>query len=145
MIYAQADYFRVPLLDGRFAVGQVFEVEDTPEGSVFCALSNRITDAQSKIIPFIPLDIVAFCMIDPAHLADETWPLAGFDQIPDVNLFYDFEKRRELGFPDTPIHDPAVIEAFLNAWHGHYPWDAFGDLFAQIASNGVDRTGPRHS
>ncbi len=145
MIYAQADFFRVPLLNGRYAIGQVFETEGTPDNSVFCGLSNRVTDATTQVLPFIPLDILAFCMIAPDHLNNQTWPLAGFDQIPIVSLFYDFEQQRRLQFPDTPVHDPAVIEAFLNAWHGLYPWDAFGDLFAQINANGVDRTGPQNS
>ncbi|MEY1555274.1 hypothetical protein AB3Y40_06525 [Yoonia sp. R2331] len=142
MIYAQADFFRVPLLSGAYAIGQVFEVKGTPDASVFCGLSNRTTDDVATVRPLVPVDIIAFCLVGDAHLRDQTWPLAGFDQIPNFDLFFDFEQHRARDFPDTPVHDPAVIEAFLNAWHGHYPWDAFGDLFNQIAANGVDRSRP---
>lgn len=136
----QADFFRIPLLNGAFGIAQVFEIDDTPPNTAFCGLSNRSTDAKTEIRPFDPLDIVAFCLIDTAHLTDGTWPLAGFDQIPNYDLFFDYKQHHARGFPDSPVQDPAVIEAFLNAWHGLYAWDAFGDLFDKIAANGVDRT-----
>jgi len=139
MTWAQADYFRVPLLDGAYGIGQVFEAEGTPNGAAFCGLSTRKTDQNSPITPFIPLEIAAFVFVEPAHLNDGTWPLAGFDQIPRYSFFYDFKIQKSLGFPDTAIHDPAVIEAFLNAFHGLYPWDAFGDLFDQIKRDDITR------
>ncbi len=132
MKFAQADYFRVPLLDGRFAVGQVLEVDKLPAGTVFCALASRITDAVATISPLRNSDITAFVLTRSKFLTDGTWALAGFDQIPDYSALFDFEQQRQLDFPSTPIHDPAVIEAYLNAWHGLYKWDGFGDLFERI-------------
>jgi len=132
MTWARADHFRVPLLDGGDGIGQVLEADGTPGGAAFCALTARRATAGQAIAPLVPIDIIAFVFIDPAHLADGTWPLAGFDQVPNYRFFYDFDGQKALGFPNMPVHDPAVIEAFLNAWHGLYPWDAFGDLFDRI-------------
>lgn len=138
MSWAQADYFRVPLLDGQFGIGQVFERDHTPNGSAFCGLTILKTDAAAQISPIIPIQIAAFVFLDPAHLTDGTWALAGFDQIPKYDFFFDFPAQQQAGFPDVTVHDPAVIEAFLNAWHGLYPWDAFGDLFDQIKRPDMD-------
>lgn len=139
MTAAQADYFLVPLLSGAYAVGQVLETDKTPDASLFCALTHRTAVKGDAIAPLVPLDITAFCLVAPNLIADGTWPIAGFDQIPKYDFFFDFAQQHLLGFPNIPVHDPAVIEAYLNAWHGLYPWDAFGDLFEQINASGVNK------
>ena len=57
MIWAQADYFRLPLLDGEFGLGQIFETKATPDGSVFCGLSTRKTTGAGAVQP--PVQVVA--------------------------------------------------------------------------------------
>ncbi|MEJ6398161.1 hypothetical protein [Yoonia sp. 208BN28-4] len=123
---AQADYLLIPLLDGQLGVAQVIDiVGDTP----FCALTNRRVASPGPQSPLQKRDIIAFTRIEPSAIAAGLWPLAGYDQLP-------------LDLPqadaDTPVHDPAVIEAFMSAWHGLYPWDGFGDLFDQIKRPDID-------
>ena len=132
MIYAQADYFRIPLLDGHYGVGQVFETSAGDPNALFCGLTGLRTDAAQPIAPFPLSDVIALVRIADSAITDQQWPLAGFDQIPRFRDIYDYDGARALGFPDKPVHAPAVIEAFINAVHGLYPWDSFGALFDQI-------------
>ena len=129
----EADFFRVPLLNGQVSFGQVIA---PPKDDMLAALSCRIAAPDQTPRPFVPIDIVAFVRIKPGHIIDGTWTIAGFDMIPRFGMFFDIAHHA----PDLPPHDPVIIEAFCNAWHGLYPWDAFGDLFDQIAANGVNKT-----
>jgi hypothetical protein len=139
MAFDQADYFLVPLLDGQFGVGQIFELPTGDETAPFCGLTAKRVAKGTPIRPLLNSDVIAFVRVDPAALLNATWPIGGFDQIPKFRQDFDYEAARALGFPYTPIHDPAIIEAFLSAWHGLYAWDAFGDLFAQIKRAHLDR------
>jgi hypothetical protein len=132
MTYAQADYFRIPLLDGQFGVGQVCEMSAGEPTTVYCAISIRRTDDTSEIAPLHLNQIAALSRVSDTLLTTQQWPLAGFDQLPHFRSLFDYDGAKALGFPELPAHDPAVIEAFTNALHGLYPWDAFGDLFEQI-------------
>ncbi len=138
MIYAQADYFRIPLLDGQFGVGQVFEVAAGDENALFCGISTIRTDTTTDIAPFGLSDVVAMVRVQDTAIAGGDWPLAGFDQIPRFRSVLNYDGAKALGFPDMPVFEPAVIEAFTNAVHGLYPWDAFGPLFDQIKRSDVD-------
>jgi hypothetical protein len=142
MAFDQADYFLIPLLDGQFGVGQILELADTKEGAPFCGISARRASAGSPVDPLQLNEIVAFVRVSPSALVTGTWPLAGFDQIPRFRDVFDFEGARALGFADTPVRDPAVIEAFVSAWHGLYAWDAFGEIFEQIKRQDLDRPAP---
>ena len=139
MIYGQADYFRIPLLDGKFGVGQVFEKAAGGEGIVFCGIATRWVTGLEPITPLSNREIIAAVRIPDTPLTSEQWPLAGFDQIPRFRDFVQYDAVAVLGFPDYPVRDPAVIEAFTNAIHGLYPWDAFGPLFDQIKRLDMDK------
>ena len=139
MIYDQADYFRIPLLDGNFGVGQVFEKAAGAPDVIFCGISLQKSNAISQISPLKLTNIIAVVRIHDPVLTSEQWPLAGFNQIPRFRSFINYEGCAALGFPDHPVHDPAVIEAFTNAIHGLYPWTAFGTLFDQIKRPDMDK------
>lgn len=139
MTYDQADYFRIPLLDGSFGVGQVFETPAGVAETMFCGISTRRATDQDVIAPFSLSEIIALVRTSDDPLTTGTWPLAGFDQIPRFRDVYNYDGAAALGFPDKPLHDTAVIEAFTNAVHGLYPWDAFGDLFHQLKRVDVDK------
>lgn len=47
--------------------------------------------------------------------------MIGYDSVPRIAPF----KEQSLALLDT--QDPAIIEAFVNAVHGLYPWDGFPD------------------
>lgn len=139
MGFDQADYFLVPLLDGRFGVGQVFENRDTPDNTFYCGLTARTAALGDTIAPFRLSEIIAMVFVPPTPLLDGHWHLAGFDQIPRTLQLHDFEAIKSGAEAPPPVHEPAVIEAFLSAWHGLYPWDSFGDLFDQIKRPHLDR------
>ena len=139
MIYDQADYFRIPLLDGKFGVGQVFEKASGAPDVIFCGISLQQSNAITPITPFKLTDIIAVVRVQDAVLTTQQWPLAGFNQIPKFRSFVQYDGCAYLGFPDHPVHDAAVIEAFTNAIHGLYPWTAFGDLFDQIKRPDMDK------
>lgn len=139
MIYDQADYFRIPLLDGKFGVGQVFEKAAGAEGVLFCGIATRSVTGLEPITPFSINDILAVVRTPDTPLTSEQWPLAGFDQIPRFRDVIPYDKIAAAGFPDYPIHDAAVIEAFASAIHGLYPWNAFGPLFDQIKRADMDK------
>ena len=137
--YDQADYLLVPLLDGSFGVAQILEVEATPSPEVFLALTAKKAGSGIAIQPLVLRDIVAFVRVAADPVAAGLWATAGFDQIPQYRTLFDYTGAKALGFPATPIHDPAVIEAFISAWHGLYPWAGFGDLFDTIKRQDLDR------
>ncbi|QQA44684.1 hypothetical protein [Pelagovum pacificum] len=127
----EADIFTIPLLDGGHAIGQVSRVE--PGNEVCLLLSLRRDDrvaglAASEVIAEIPTDA------DPFMKGE--WTVIGYDGLPD----YVRTRSRLLSLP-TPKQEPAVIEAFLNAVHGLYPWDGFPDasFFDKLLKDGVAR------
>ena len=126
MHFDQADIFLVPLLDGSYGVGQVFEAGAAP----LCGLTGLRQDRTTPASPLHALAFLSFRHLDPAHLTDGTWPIIGFEQLP----------RIAPTAPADPL-DPAVTEAFLNALHGLYPWDGFPDpaFFDGLLRDGITR------
>lgn len=139
----QADYFLVPLLDGSHGLGQVFETDDMPGDALFCGLSLRRAGPGDTIAPLGLSEVVAFVFVRPGAFADGTWALAGFDQIPRFRGVFDIDRLRATGFSDVTPQDPAVIEAFLSACHGLYPWDSFGTLFDSLKRPDIALPQPR--
>lgn len=123
----QADIFLIPLLDGSHAAGQIIESEETPENAVLCLLTLRLLDTGTTPTPIGISEMIALVMLRPDHLNDGTWPVIGFEQLPPVENVFQLKAAKANRFADIQIHDAAVIEAFVNACHGHYPWDGFPD------------------
>jgi hypothetical protein len=132
----QADFLSIPLLDGSRALAQVFEVEDR---GLFTGLTGqKLAEGQSPS-PCPQSDFVALVFTTPDAIVSGLWMIPGFDQLPPLAGMVDYPGQRALDFPDYPVHDPAVIEAYLNALHGLYDWTAFGDLFDRMTRPGVVR------
>ncbi len=132
MTYDQADYLRIPLLDGGCAAAQIFDVTPARPDCVFLGISTRKTGPNDTITPFLLSDVIALAFTTDAPILSGQWAVAGFDQIPRFRDILNFDAAARNDFPNHPTHDPAVIEAFVNAVHGLYPWDSFGDLFDEI-------------
>ena len=141
----QADHFLIPLLDGSHALGQVIATPDAtlhkklfPAGLAWCLLTNRRGNRESNP-PVTPSEILALRFIALADIGTDLWPIAGFEQIPRSHDLDDVLGRLVGDVPTAD--DPAVIEAFLNACHGLYPWDGFGerDFFDRMLRDGVAR------
>ncbi len=130
---AQADLFRVPLLDGSDGIGQVIEIGE--DGLFVLLSSDRHGDAGSVPVPLSR--VLALLRIPADPLASGQWGITGFDMIPETRKIW----PHDLFWPDLPLTDPAIVEAFLSACHGLFPWDGFPDegLFDRMLAAGRDR------
>lgn len=123
----QADIFLIPLLDGTHAAGQVIEADETPDNSVLCLLTLKLAEPDIAPSGFALSELIALVLLRPDHLVDGTWPITGFEQLPRIEDVFKLKAAKSKRFENIQIHDAATIEAFINACHGHYPWDAFPD------------------
>lgn len=123
----EADIFLIPLLNGEHAVGQVIEVEKAPENSALCLLTLKQLSPTDTPNPLQLSELISLVLLRPDHFGDGTWPVIGFETLPDIETVFKLAEAKKNGFADIQIHDPAIIEAFVNACHGQYPWDAFPD------------------
>ena len=131
MIAAQtADYLLIPLLDGTSGIGQVIDADATAPGTFCLGLTLKRGAADRHPAPMIPADFLAFANVAQDPVLSEQWPIAGFDQLPALADLFDGQNQipDHLRNPEDS-KDPAIVEAFLSACHGLYPWDGFGTLF----------------
>ena len=115
----QADQLLIPLLDGTHSVAQVAYVRGS---AVLLFMTTRIATPRSKTKAVYPDDVLAILAVDAAALDPQTWPVFGYDALP-----HDLAIDRTRLDADSPLLDPAIVEAFANAVHGLYPWDGFPD------------------
>ncbi len=122
-----ADIFLIPLMDGDFAVGQVANVDDTPEGTALCLLTLLKSAPDWPPAPIHYSEAIALVLIQDASIRNETWQIVGFEAVPPLDHIFDVTNALRTKFANITAQDPAVIEAFVNACHGLYPWDGFPD------------------
>ncbi len=133
----QADFFLVPLLDGQFGLGQVVTTDGTPENTCLCLLSDRKIDRDAPQKPIATPEMISLLLVETAHFKNTTWPIIGFETLPDVGAIFNWRKAKEDGFATLTPHDPAVVEAFVNACFGLFPWNGFAgeDFFDAFLIN----------
>lgn len=131
MGFDQADIFLIPLFDGQFGVGQVI----VPEAKPLCAFTLKRQPRDGACVPLGAYEVIALHRLDPAHLTDGTWPVIGFEQIPDLSMV------DRLDAVESDALAPAIAEALMNAWHGLYPWDGFPDpaFFDELLCTNVSK------
>lgn len=127
-LFQQADIVLLPLLDGSYGVAQV-ENCDGLAATLLLTLRRGAPDA--AIAPLAANDILARVTVNTETLNTGQWPVVGFEMLPVAD-----------GSDPEPT-DPAVIEAFLNACHGLYPYDAFGTAFFDEMLLDAEDTRPR--
>lgn len=120
----QGDLFLVPCLDGSHLVAQVLQKKALPDGVCLCAFTNR-PHVSGAVAPLTVDEAISVVFTDASLLNDGTWAIVGLEPIP---RHAHFDTPRHMFMDDEP-KAPAVIEAFLNAYLGLYPWDAFGEGF----------------
>ncbi len=138
-VWDQADFVGIPLLSGGYGLGQIVAVRDCLPDSLFLALSLRRlpspSDGQGPGSPAIDRlalsEVISILFVAPSALAEGLWPIFGFDTLPQTDRLLSLEQaRRQAGRLEDParaVHDPALVEAFVNACHGLLPWDYFPD------------------
>lgn len=119
----EADLVVVPLLDGSHGLCQVAAPPGANRVGLLLTLSRDTTPrriAQEEIVAslLVPLD----------PFAGGHWRVIGYDTLP----------RPGHPVPEE-LSEPGLVEAFLNACHGLYPWDGFPqpDLFDRMLAPGV--------
>lgn len=114
-----ADHIRIPLLDGTYGTGQITGSE---RGNPTVLLTLRRTAAATDPITPIGFDeIISHLRTTDAALRDGLWTVPGFEALPHPR-----DRLSPLDLPDI-THDPAIVEAFLNACHGLLGWHSFPD------------------
>lgn len=123
MTFAQADLFALPLLNGGEGLGQIVEVEAS-------SVVVLITARAAENAPVRAEDVLALFRVPASQFSSGAWPILGLQTLP--------PRRATTPYPDDPI-DPAFVEAFVNACHGHILWDDFGgeDTFTNMLRPGV--------
>jgi len=113
-----ADHILIPLLDGRHALAQV---ADAGAAVTTLLITAKLATPTSPTSALRPDDVIAVLHIDRASGSDTNWPVIGYEAIPTGT-----PTAPQTADPDSTL-DPAVVEAFVNAIHGLYPWDGFPD------------------
>jgi hypothetical protein len=144
--YDQADHFLIPLLDGGNGLGQVLypAVTVDQDGHVsapLCLLTGRRMAQGDPCLPIAMSEVVAVELIDPAPLNDGTWPIIGFEQLPPLRRDDELRRLSDRDGGAPQLRETGLIEAFVNACHGLYPWDGFGGtaVFDAFLRPGVAR------
>ena len=123
----QADIFLIPLMDGGFGVGQVVEVDATPEGSALCLLTRLLSAPDWPPTPIHDSEAISLVLVTDDALRNGTWQTVGFEMLPKLERVFPLKNTIIDKFHGIAVHEPAIIEAFVNACHGLYPWDGFPD------------------
>lgn len=141
--WQQADLFAIPLLDGGQGLGQVVHDRGCPEGAAWLALGTRRHEGGAPA-PLALSEIQFLGFVGTGHLEDGTWPVLGFDTIPDTDRLSPWRVARVSDPTLAAPVDPVVAEAFVNALHGLLAWDAFPDnLFDKLLLPGRELPGAR--
>ena len=135
MVPQQADIFLIPLLNGAYGVGQAVVCSpDTPLGTAACIITKRQVKTVAEQAPIHLSEALSLVLVKDDLIESGTWPVVGFESIPPIEKAFKIKKAIKTRFDRVAIQDPAVIEAFVNAIHGHFPWDGFPDpqLFTKL-------------
>lgn len=121
----QADIFLIPLIDGGFGVGQVVEIDATPRGSVLVMLTLLQSAPDWPPSPIHDSEAISLIIVADTALRNGTWQTVGFEMLPKLERVFPLKSSIVDKFHGITVHEPAIIEAFVNACHGLYPWNGF--------------------
>lgn len=130
-VYDQADHFLIPLLDGGHGLGQVLYPavsvgEDGLYSAPLCLLTGRRMAQGDPCTPIALSEVLSVELIDPEPLQGAIWPVIGFEQLPPLRRADELRRLTDRDGGAPLVRDTGLIEAFVNACHGLYPWDGFG-------------------
>jgi hypothetical protein len=125
----EADHILIPLLNGEHALAQVVQVQDQ---NAVIFVTQRASRSDGTVITIQKSDVLAVVPVSLETLPENHWRIIGYDAIPNLN-----RRPADLTSDEVALHDPAIVEAFVNAIHGLYPWDGFPDpgFFTNLLSD----------
>jgi len=126
--WSAGDLFLIPLKNDTSAVGQV--LNQMMENVVSCALFDiRVSkDEDLHTIPTISNDrLISLLSTTRERLDSGAWRVLGKRPIAVERHRWPNEEFRRSGWVGVKIRNAALVEDFLNAFHGLAPWDDWSD------------------
>lgn len=121
------DIFLIPLLDGRFAVGQVIAFETRALHCVSCGLFDQpVSDrAAGESLILDENQLFSCVLVFHVHFLKKKWPIVGNQKLKVPKKFFPFEKELKKGGVGAKILSEGIFEDFVNAFYGCKPWDLY--------------------
>lgn len=114
----EADHILLPLLNGGNALAQIARIE---KDRALLLMTRTQTTPDTPTSPLSDPQVIAVICAGLNDLKQSGWMVNGYHPIPRIAPYCD-QALTQMDLVDT-----AVIEAFINAVHGLYPWDGFPD------------------
>jgi hypothetical protein len=124
------DVFLVPLIDGKWAVGQVVGREAIALNSASCAFFDAVVRRSNDDLPqdLFSMDNVYSVIFVTRELLDNgKWTIVGNRPVIVERAQLPFEQLRSVGFVGAKIVGGGIVNKFVNAFHGLHPWDSLHD------------------
>lgn len=117
--------FTIRLSEQVRVLGHVISYEESAMQSFFCALTVKEYNESFDEVALTKEDVISvqFLTLDSFKL--QGWEYAGNHDIEYLELLNDLSARRAAGFIGTKIIGGKIVEKFLKACLGLYPWDAW--------------------
>jgi len=127
--WSVGDVFAMPIMDGRFALGQVVGREPRALNSVTVALFDRVvSDAgEAETVTLTAAEAFSVLLTSPDLLDSGTWSVATNHPIAVLRGMLPYEELRDTGFVGAKIYGSAIVAEFVNAYFGLIPWDDWKD------------------
>ena len=122
------DVFAIPLLNGKFAIGQVLDLIMT--NVIRCALFDEVIDDTKGVdldVICNSTKLISLIASSREQLDYGVWEIIGNKKILIPKSKFPYEKLRDKGWVGATFHDAALVEDFLNAFHALSPWDDWHD------------------
>lgn len=127
--FSSGDVFRIQLLDGSCALGQIIEVTKQAMNSVLCGFYDvRAAETEIDRTEIFRRNLISVQFVTPESLKRSSWPVVRHEAVPfDPNEFIPFDELAEKGFVGARIVGSGIMKEFMNAYFGLKPWDDWHD------------------
>jgi hypothetical protein len=121
-----SDIFLIRQRDGLWSASQV--LDRLMPNVVSCAFyDQRVSDQGDLSLPLPSSALVALVSVTREGLDSGAWKVVGNAPIGVERRRWPNEQFRSVGWIGAKMYDAAIIEDFLNAFHGLAPWDDWKD------------------
>jgi hypothetical protein len=125
----KGDVFLIPLANGKYAVGQVIDLEQRTLLCVSCGLFDlQISDPTN--VSSILLDesnCYSTLLVFRGYFLNHRWKIAGNQNLKVKKKRFPYEKQLRGGGIGVKILDEELVEMFVNAFYALAPWDGYRD------------------